>query len=125
MRRPSIGFLELYTLTASLQIWGQNEKLVNTRVAIFCDNESVLHMVNKLSSSCVQCMKLIRMITLDNLHFNRKVHILHVRSEKNVLADSLSHIDFKHFWRHALDTMNELPKKLPENIWPIQKVWFS
>ena len=64
---PSIEFLELYALTMAVLTWSWKPQMHNCRVTIFCDNEAVVHMINNSASSCVQCMKLIRIIVKDNL----------------------------------------------------------
>ena len=69
--QPSIEFLELFALCSGIITWA--ERLQQTRVVVFCDNISVVHMVNNLSLSCHQCMKLIRMLTLNNLQHDRRV----------------------------------------------------
>ena len=124
--KPSIEFLELFALTIALTAWGNDPKLKNTRIAIFCDNEVVLHMVNSFASTCTQCMKLIQFIALQGIHFNHGVSVRFVRfvrSKQNVLPDALSRMDFKRFWTNAPKSMNPLPTKLPEQLWPIQKIW--
>ena len=45
---PSIGFLELYAVTIGVLLWAK--RYPNQRILLFCDNESVVHMVNKQSS---------------------------------------------------------------------------
>ena len=55
---PSIEFLELYALCIGVFIW--SEDLKNARVIIHCDNEMMVGMVNKFSSSCGNCITLIR-----------------------------------------------------------------
>ena len=42
---PSIAFLELFALTIAIDLW--IEKLQNRRVVVFCDNLSVVNMLNK------------------------------------------------------------------------------
>ena len=59
---PSIEYVELYTLVVAVEISGQSLK--NHRVGIFCDNQSVVHMVNNSTSSCGRCMILIRILVL-------------------------------------------------------------
>ena len=54
---PSIEFLELYAVTAAVLTWIHRFK--NKRVYLFCDNMSVVHMINNSTSSCVKCMTLI------------------------------------------------------------------
>ena len=47
---PSIEYLELYAITVVIFLWAH--KLENKRVVIFCDNESLVFWINKLSASC-------------------------------------------------------------------------
>ena len=62
---PSIEFLELFALTAGVLAW--IHRFNNRRIILFCNNKSVIDMVNKSSSRCRNCMSLIRMITLKGL----------------------------------------------------------
>ena len=54
---PSIEYLELYALVAAILAWG--DRYANRRITISCDNQSVVSMVNKTTSSCKNCMCLI------------------------------------------------------------------
>ena len=69
--KPSIEFLELYALCAGVLTWEKISSLNNTRVIIFCDNQAVVSMVNNTTSSCKNCMTLLRYLVLNNLKFNR------------------------------------------------------
>ena len=51
MNNPSIEYLELYALVAAVLTW--EKKITNLRMTVFCDNESVVHMVNSSTSSCI------------------------------------------------------------------------
>ena len=62
---PSIEYLELFGVAVAVLLW--IHKYQNKWVILFCDNESVVHMVNNSSSSCKNCMVLIRIITLHSL----------------------------------------------------------
>ena len=84
-----------------------------------------MDMVNDLVSNCPYCMKLIRLIALDGIKYNRKVFVLHVRSKKKVLADALSRQDFFWFWDNAPSNMDGEPTKIPTQIWPVEKIWFD
>ena len=95
--KPSIEYLELFTLTAAVLTWGPLIK--NKRVTIFCDNMAVVNMINNITSSCQNCMFLIRLLILNNLVNNRRIFARHVWSENNELADALSHLQFDRFWR--------------------------
>ena len=46
---PSINYLELYALVVGLVLWMKNFK--DERIIVYCDNMSVVHMVNKNTSS--------------------------------------------------------------------------
>ena len=122
---PIIEFLELFALVTEILIWGKDPRLVNTRVVIFCDNESVMNMVNNYSSGCMKCMKLLQILAFDGIKYNRRVFVKHVRSKSNVLADTLSRMKFRKFWRKAPEGMSQFPDPIPKAIWPIDKVWFS
>ena len=122
-QEPSTEFLELFTLTAALVAWQQDGKLSNKRVILFCDNQTVMHMINKSSSVCEQCMKLIRILTLSNIRYNRRILVKFIRSKEKILADALSRNDFKCFWEKAPKTMTKIATPLPDWMWLIDKIW--
>ena len=119
----SIEFLELIAVVAAVVTWNKIEQLNNRRVEIFCDDEAAVHMINNTASSCPQCHKLIRILTLDCIRVNRRLFACHIVTELNVLADSLSHLNFRRFWRFTPDTMNEMPDVISGNVWPAEKIW--
>ena len=119
--KPSIAFMELYALTAGVLIW--SDKLQNKRIVVHCDNKSVVQMVNNTTSSCKNCMYLIRLIVLSGLTHNRRLFATYVSSEDNAIADSLSRLDFKCFWKLAPSTMSKHQMALPKEIWPVSKIW--
>ena len=88
---PSIEFLELYALAVGVLNWIKIFK--NKRIALFCDNEAVVHMINNASSKCKQCMILIRLIVLEGLVWNVKIRAKHVGTKANGKADALSRLD--------------------------------
>ena len=119
---PSIEFLELFALVAHLLTWA--DRIRNQKLIIFCDNQAVLGMVNNITSKCPYCMKLIRIMALSGLKYNYRVWVKFVPSKQNILADSLSRLDFSRFWKHASSSMELQPCPLPQEIWPMEKVWF-
>ena len=121
VNKPSIEYLELYALVVGIYTW-QN-KLKNARYIIFCDNESVVHMVNSGVSKCANCMYLLRMLTLNNLLHHRRIFVQHVSSKDNFLADSLSRLKFNSFFRRAPKDVSRIPEKLPEELWPASRIW--
>ena len=120
---PSIEYLELFTVCVGIFAWGHLIK--DKRVMIFCDNQAVVHMINNSSSSCKNCMYLLRMLVTNNLIHNRWLFARYIRSADNDLADALSRQDLKRFWRLAPPGTKSRPDLLPSEIWPMSKLWQS
>ena len=120
---PSIEFLELLALTVGVICWA--DQLCDRKIVIFNDNQAVINMVNNITSKCPQCMKLIRILTLDGIYCNRKIVVKYIPSKMNYLADALSRLDFECFWQKAPSTMNRVPDVILESLWPIENLWFS
>ena len=118
---PSIEFLELYALCTGLLTWGH--LLTNVRIVVFCDNQAVVGMVNKLASPCEHCMHLIRLLVKDCLVNNRRVFVKFVPTHLNSRADALSRINLKKFWKISpLNTLQH-PDAIHHELIPIEKVW--
>ena len=121
---PSIEFLELYAVAMGLFIW--SEDLANRRFMVFCDNLSVVGMLNKSSSGCKFCMTLIRKITLRALNYNFRVFAEHIKGTDNFLSDNLSRLKIKKFFELAR-TSNRIvqarPVPLHTELWPLSKFW--
>ena len=118
--QPSIAYLELYTLCAAILAW--QDRLTDMRMVVFCDNLSVRQIVNSLTSSGKNCMYLLRLLTLNNLIFNRRVFINYIESKRNDRADALSRMKFSYFRRIA-PHMRKYPDKMPNEIWPVSRIW--
>ena len=59
--KPSIAYLELFALCVGIFTW--EKKLTNIRIRIFCDNQSVIQMVNNNTPKCPNYKYLLRMLT--------------------------------------------------------------
>ena len=121
---PSIEFLELYAVTAGVLTWIHRFK--NRRIILFSDNKSVVDMINVTSTSCKNCMLLIRMIVLKGLLENVRIFVKHVKGLNNGLADSLSRDKVHEFYAECFKRGKKIdgkPTELPASIWPIEKVW--
>ena len=121
---PSINYLELYALTIAIFNW--IHKYSNMNVVLFCDNQSVVYMVNSSSSRCKNCMILIRMIVLKCLTHNVKITLKYVRSEDNTFADLLSRMKYKEFRKLARRNnvkFDKEPANIPEELWPMDKLF--
>ena len=117
--QPSIAYLELYGVCAAVLTWGW--QLKNLRMVVYCDNASVVHMINQSTSSCKNCMYLIKLLTLSGLRDNRRVFARHVSGINNSLADSLSRLHFTRFWAIAPTTMSPEPTPINPIVWPASK----
>ena len=103
-------------MAVAIELWAN--RLQNRSVIIFCDNQSVVGMINKMATPCVFCMKLIRHITLKSLKYNVRFYADYVNTKSNVLAAALSRLDFKRFWKNVNYEMNRYPTTLPQCLWP-------
>ena len=122
--KPSINYLELYALTMGISLW--IHKFQNKRISIFCDNMSVVQMVNNNSSKCKNCMVLIRIIVLKALTFNVKINVKHVAGKINIFADWLSRLEYKKFRQHSRKIsriFDNKPMIISQELWPIDKIW--
>ena len=123
---PSINYLELYALTVGVVLWIRNFK--NQNITIFCDNQSVLHMVNNTSSKDRNCMVLLRLITMECLTNNVKLKVKYIPSKKNTLADMLSRMRYQDFIKELKRqklTMNTYPDEIPDFLWPMEDFWLE
>ena len=121
--KPSIQYLELFGVIAAILTWG--DQIQNMRMVLFCDNESVVEMVNNQCCSCWNCMYLLRLLTLNNLVNNRRVFTRHLRSEENYLSDALSRLQLERFWRLAPMSMNKELSRISPLVWPASKIWIK
>ena len=123
---PSIEYLELFAVMTVVLLL--IKRFRNKRVTLFCDNMSVVHMINGMSSSCRNCMVMIRKITLEGLLQNVRIFAKHVRTNQNGPSDALSRLQFQRFKRITLaagKVMAETSECIPEDIWPIEKIWLK
>ena len=119
--QPSIAYLELFGLVAGVLAW--EKELVDIRMTLFYDNQSVVHMINQTSSKCKNCMFLLRLLVLSGMIHNRRISAKYIKSELNDWADSLSRLQFRRFFRLSGPNINNKPTEVPERIWPITKIW--
>ena len=96
---PSIAYLELFILCIRVFVW--QEQLSNTRVIVHCDNQAVVEIVNSQMSSCKQSMVLLRLLTLNNLKFNRRLFAQYITTKDNYLSDALSQLQIIKFFQLA------------------------
>ena len=99
-------------------------ELSNARISVFCDNMGVVHMLKSMTSSCPNCMLLLRLLTLDGLRNNRRLSAKYISTHDNFLADSISRAQWSHFRKLGLH-MDNSPLQITDKIWPIDKIWLK
>ena len=122
--KPSIAYMELYAVTAAVLLW--IHRFRNRKIYIFCDNLGVVNMINSSSSKEKNCMVLIRIITLESMARNVRVFAKHIRTHKNIFTDSLSRQKVTYFFKQAKRKglkFERKPYTIPDQIWPINKIW--
>lgn len=100
-----ITVLEFFPLLVSVLIWG--EKVRNKKVLFRSDNQSVVHIVNSMTSKSDLVMTLLRKFVLKCLQLNISFKAQHVFGCQNSLTDSLSRLQFQRFYKLAQDADSE------------------
>ena len=119
---PSIEYLELFGVTVAMLLWLKH--MPNKKIMLFCDNQSVVHMINNSSSKCRNCMVLLRRITFESMICNSRVYAKYISSKDNAKANALSRMDFRRF--RCLDPKMDLfPSEIPAELWPLSKIWLK
>ena len=122
--KPSINYLELYAVVVAVVSW--IHLYPNRKVTLFCDNMSVVHMINNNASKCRNCMVLIRILVLHSMIHNVKVSAKHVMGKMNSYADLISRMKYREFRRLAKENgirFANKPTPIPEILWPMDKLW--
>ena len=122
---PSINYLELYAVTIAVFLW--LHKYRNRHITLFCDNLSVVQMINNNSSKCKNCMVLIRLIVLKGLITNTRISAKHVPGKLNKFSDFLSRMQYKQFRkesRRVNHKFDRFPAEIPDELTPMEKLWF-
>ena len=123
---PSIEYLELFAVCAAVFAWSQ--ELRNMRFILFCDNQTVVTILNNSTSSCKNCMVLVRKLTLRCLDFNMRVFAKWVPGKLNRKSDLLSRQKIGQFLREAKQQnykLDDEPTRMPSELWPLSQLWVS
>ena len=123
---PSIEYLELFTVVVSVTLWGN--RFANLCICMFCDNQRVVQMINNSTSSCKNCMVLIRKLTLMSMERNLRVFAKFIKTKDNCFAVSLSHFQMQRFWRLTREHhmyMSQEPTSIPSDFLPVERLWVN
>lgn len=106
----SIAWQELFAIVVACHMWGNT--FANKRIIFYCDNESVVHIVNSKRSRIPRVMDLVRLLTLLTLEHNFYLKTKHIEGKMNEIADSLSRFQMERF-RSLAPQAEQVPCPVP------------
>ena len=115
-----IEALEMYAVLAT---FGAFAKSLRDRVVLLhCDNEALVHCLNKLTSKNKNVMSFLRPFVILLMSNNISLRCIHIRSEDNSVSDSLSRLQIARS-RILLPTLARSPTRVPDALLP--KNWIG
>ena len=97
--KTSMTFLELYPIVVAAVLWGHTWG--KKRILFHCDNEAVVHVINKGTSKNNNIMKLMRTLIWQSAVHNFHVTSIHIPGKNNIISDSLSRFQLQKFRQAA------------------------
>jgi hypothetical protein len=114
-----ITLLEYFPILVAIYVWG--DRLRNKKVLFYCDNKSVVQVINTQTSKSADLMSLVRALTLKCLKLNLVLKAEHIPGTENNIADSLSRLQMDRFRSLASDAdLNPAP--FPDHLWKCFKL---
>ena len=120
--KPSIKYLELFAVLTGVLLW--IPRFRNKRIILWCDNQSVVDMINTSSSTSKNCMVLIRLLVLKGLTENVRIFAGHISGKSNYFSDSLSRMKiqlFKQLAKQHKSNSKRNPTRCPQTSGPWKK----
>ena len=109
----SITFMELFPIMVACFLWGN--QFSGRKIMFYCDNQSVVSILNNKTCKCKVTMFLVRELVLSSLSHNFHFKAHHFPGVQNIIADSLSRFQMQRF--HALcPEADEHPTPIPEYL---------
>jgi len=112
-RGISIEWQELFPILVACAIWHPLFK--GKRLQFWCDNESVVSIINSGHSKAPPIMELVRKLVLLSMEHNFLVRARHVPGVSNEIADALSHFQMQRLWVLAPDA-DQIPCTIPPSL---------
>ena len=91
----NITLKELYPIIVAIEVWGY--RIANKSICFNCDNEALVYVLNKQSSTEKRVMFLIRRLVLLTLHHNILFTANHLPGKLNILSNALSRLQIAKF----------------------------
>jgi len=117
-KNDSIALRELIPVVIACLTWAST--FSSRTVILHCDNQSVVEIINARRSRVVVLNRLLRTLVLSELTLDYTVTAVYIPTEENIVADSLSRLDFQRF-RLALPSADMTPTVIPTGV--LQRVW--
>jgi hypothetical protein len=111
--QQSIAWKELFPVYLACSVWGHLWS--GKRIILWCDNVSVIYILNSKSSKIDKIMDLVRKITVQTLIHNFTLHAKHVPGLDNSVSDALSRFQMQRFHQLAPTALPE-PTAIPESL---------
>lgn len=112
-RGISIEWQELFPIVVACAIWFPY--FSGKRIQFWCDNESVVAILNSGRSKAPRVMDLLRFLVLISMKHNFYVRARHVPGVSNEIADALSRFQVSRF-RAAAPTAEHTPCTIPPSL---------
>ena len=109
----SIAWQEFYAIVVAVELWAT--LFSNRKIVFFCDNESVVGIINTKKSRIPRIMDLLRHFTLLTLHNNIYVRAQHIAGKRNTIADSISRFQMDKF-RSLAPLADKFPTAIPKSL---------
>ena len=109
-----LTFLELFPILVAVYIW--RELFTNKKVLFWCDNLSVVRIINRQTSRSERVMRLVRRLVLTCLESNISFSAKHIAGVNNDVADALSRFQEERFRSLAPDA-NRHSEVFPVELW--------
>ena len=111
----SIAVLELFPIVAAMELWGH--RLRNHCIILYCDNRSVVDILNSQTSKDKYIMILLKRFIIVCMKHNVLFKSEHIQGKLNVIADKLSRFQIAEAQSEA-PWLQPQPTLLPESILP-------
>ena len=112
-RGISIEWQELFPIVVACALWHPLFK--GKRLQFWCDNESLVAIINSGHSKAPLIMELVRNLVLLSMEHNFLVRARHVPGVSNKIADALSRFQKQRFWALAPDA-DQIPCTIPPSL---------
>ena len=109
----SIEWQEPFPIVVACALW--HPHFAGKRIQFWCDNESVVAIINSGHSKAPRVMDLLRFLVLVSMHHNFFVWARHVPGVSNDIADALSRFQIERF-RAAAPMANQDPCTIPPSL---------